>query len=312
MVKLMMNYLSLFSGIGGFELGIQKSKYKNQLKCIGFSEVDESAIEIYNRHFPSHKWLGDAKEIRTEELPKFELLVGGFPCQSFSHCGFKQGFDDTRGSLFFEIARILSDRRPPYFLLENVQGLLWNKSGETFQTIVRILTELGYIVSWEILDSRLFGIPQRRQRLFIKGVIAERCGFKIPTVRRFNEKTNTPITSEYLKIRTDTTKGYKEASIGDGVRVSRLNQKNGGRGRVHSDAVGTLMCSCDWGVVTDDLKVRRLTPLECERLQGFDDDWTKFGKGGRLISETNRYKFMGNAVTVPVITHIFNNWELKE
>ena len=308
----MINYISLFSGIGGFELGIQKSKYNNQLKCIGFSEVDKSAIEIYRRHFPNHKWLGDVREIKTEELPRFELLVGGFPCQSFSNCGFKQGFADTRGTLFFEIARILKDCRPPYFLLENVQSLLWNKSGETFQTIIRVLTELGYIVSWEILDSRLFGVPQRRQRLFIKGVTAERCGFKIPTVRRFNEKVDLPINSEHLKIRTDTTKGYKEANVGDGVRVSRLNQKNGGRGRVHPDAIGTLMCSCDWGVVTDDLKVRRLTPLECERLQGFSDHWTKFGEDGRLISDSERYKFTGNAVTVPVIQHIFDNWELKE
>ena len=126
------------------------------------------------------------------------------------------------------------------------------------------------------------------------------------------KKVDLPINSEHLKIRTDTTKGYKEANVGDGVRVSRLNQKNGGRGRVHPDAIGTLMCSCDWGVVTDDLKVRRLTPLECERLQGFSDHWTKFGEDGRLISDSERYKFTGNAVTVPVIQHIFDNWELKE
>ena len=306
-----MNYLSLFSGIGGFELGIQKSKYKNQLKCIGFSEVEENAIKIYRRHFPNHKWLGDVRKIRTEELPRFELLVGGFPCQSFSNSGNKQGFSDTRGTLFFEIARILKDKRPSYFLLENVEGLLWNKDGKTFQRILEVLTELGYIVSWEILDSRLFGVPQRRKRLFIKGVIANKCRFQIPIVRRYSEKTDLQVDSEHLKIRTDTVKGFKEAKVGDGVRISRLNQKNGGRGRVQSDSVGTLMCSCNWGVVTPDLEVRKLTPVEYERLQGFDDGWTEFGVDDVVISDNVRYKCVGNAVTVDVIKYIFDNWNLN-
>jgi DNA (cytosine-5)-methyltransferase 1 len=307
---MMMDYISLFSGIGGFELGIQKSNKADELNCIGYSEIEENAITIYNRHFPNHKNLGDVRKIRTEELPNFELLVGGFPCQSFSNSGKKQGFDDTRGTLFFEIARILKDKRPRYFLLENVQGLLWNKSGETMQTIIRILTEMGYHIEYEVLDSRFFGVPQRRERLFIKGYLGKRCEFKFPTIRRYSEPIK-ELSGEHLKIRTDTSKGYKEAEIGDGVRIDRLDQKGGGRGRVQTDSVGTLMCSCNWGVVTPDLEIRKLTPLEYERCQGFPDNWTKFGKDGELISDSQRYKCLGNAVTVPVIKDIFDNWDLK-
>ena len=251
-----------------------------------------------------------SRKIKTDELPRFELLVGGFPCQSFSNSGNKQGFDDTRGTLFFEIARILKDKRPKYFLLENVQGLLWNKGGETMQTIIRVLAEMGYNIQYEILDSRFFGVPQRRERLFIKGCLGKGCEFKFPTIRRYSEPIK-DLNGEHLKIRTDTSKGYKEANVGDGVRISRLNQKNGGRGRVQSDSVGTLMCSCNWGVVTPDLEIRKLTPLEYERCQGFDDGWTEFGVDGERISDNQRYKCVGNAVTVPVIKHIFDNWELK-
>lgn len=307
-----MNYLSLFSGIGGFEYGIQQSKYKDILNNIGYSEIDYHADSIYRKKFPNHRRLGDVREINTGKLKDFQLLIAGFPCQSFSNSGNKQGLDDTRGTLFYQIGRILQDKKPLYFLLENVQGLLWNKHGETFQTILGILTDLGYIVSWEILDPRLFGIPQRRPRLFIKGTLGKSGRFQIPVIRRCAEKVNPSINNKHIKIKTDTSKRYKEAMVGDGVRISRLNQKNGGRGRVQPNSVGTLLCSCNWGVVTDDMQVRKLTPKEYERLQGFPDDWTKYGADGEIISDYQRYKCVGNAVNTKVITHIFNNWELIE
>lgn len=110
-----MRYLSLFSGIGGFEYGIQQSNI--EMECVGFAEIDKYAKSIYQKHFPSHIDFGDVREIRTEELPDFDLLVGGFPCQAFSIAGKRRGFDDTRGTLFFEIARILKDKKPRYLLL---------------------------------------------------------------------------------------------------------------------------------------------------------------------------------------------------
>ena len=158
----MIKYFSMFSGIGGFELGLQNSKHDFQ--CAGFSEIDPYAVSIYEKNFPNHINYGDATKIRTEELPDFDFLVGGFPCQAFSVAGKRRGFDDTRGTLFFEIAHVLKDKRPRYFLLENVRGLLSHEKGKTFQTILKVLSDLGYVVQWTLLNSADFKVPQRRER----------------------------------------------------------------------------------------------------------------------------------------------------
>ena len=188
-----MKYLSLFSGIGGFEYGIQQSKYSEHFECIGFSEIDKYAKSIYIRHFPEHKDLGDATKIRTENLPDFDFLVGGFPCQAFSVAGKRRGFDDTRGTLFFEIARILKDKRPRYFLLENVKGLLSHDKGKTFQTILKVLSDLGYVVQWTLLNSKDFQVPQRRERVFIEGYFGRKCAGEVLSVRRNCEKDSPPV-----------------------------------------------------------------------------------------------------------------------
>lgn len=175
----MINYLSLFSGIGGFEYGIKQSKNGDKFNCIGFSEVDNYAKSIYIRRFPTHKDLGDAREIDPKELQDFELLVGGFPCQAFSLSGKRQGFDDTRGTLFFEIARICEEKKPKYLLLENVKGLLSHDRGRTFKKILGVLSELGYDVQWQIYNSSHFGVPQNRERLYLKGYFRAKCGREI-------------------------------------------------------------------------------------------------------------------------------------
>lgn len=179
-------YLSLFSGIGGFEYGLQNSKH--EFECIGFSEIDKYAKSIYIRHFPGHKDLGDATKIKTEELQDFDFLVGGFPCQAFSVAGKRRGFDDTRGTLFFEIARILKDKRPKYFLLENVRGLLSHNKGKTFQTILGVLSDLGYDVQWQVHNSKDYGVPQRRERVFIKGYSRRECRGQVLSFRGNNEE----------------------------------------------------------------------------------------------------------------------------
>lgn len=117
-----MKYFSMFSGIGGFERGIEQSGV--DMECIGYVEIDKYARSIYEKHYPNHTWWGDATELNPEELPDFDLLVGGFPCQAFSLAGKRRGFDDSRGTLFFEIARVVKEKEPSYLLLENVKGLL--------------------------------------------------------------------------------------------------------------------------------------------------------------------------------------------
>ena len=175
----------MFSGIGGFELGLQNSDY--EFECVGYSEVDKYAISIYERHFPNHRNFGDATKIKTEDLPDFDFLVGGFPCQAFSIAGQRRGFDDTRGTLFFEIARVLRDKRPRYFLLENVRGLLSHDKGKTFKTILEVLSNLGYNVEWEVLNSKDFNTAQRRERIFIKGYLRDRCGGEVLSVGTYDE-----------------------------------------------------------------------------------------------------------------------------
>jgi DNA (cytosine-5)-methyltransferase 1 len=160
---------SMFSGIGGFEVGLQNSNLEHEL--IGYSEIDKYAIEIFERHFKGVKNYGNATNIQGDELPDFDLLVGGFPCQAFSVAGLQRGFNDTRGTLFFDIARICSEKRPRYLVLENVKGLLSHDNGKTFQTILRVLTDMGYRVEWQVLNSKDWGVPQNRERIFIIGYL---------------------------------------------------------------------------------------------------------------------------------------------
>ena len=284
-----MKFFSMFSGIGGFELGIEKSKHN--LECIGYSEVDKYAESIYKRHFPDHIGYGDATKIRTDELPEFDLLVGGFPCQAFSIAGHRRGFDDTRGTLFFEIARVLRDKRPKYFLLENVKGLLSHDKGKTFTTILKVLSDLGYYVKWEIFNSKNYGVPQNRERLFIEGYSRDRCGVEVLFKPRQSRET---IIQELSKLRV-INKGVPNPNTNNIYAV-----ENG---------LSPTLTATDYKrpvKVLVDNRVRKLTPRECERLQGFPSDWTKYGADGELISDTQRYKCIGNAVTVPVIVNIIN------
>lgn len=390
-----MKYFSMFSGIGGFERGIEQSGV--DMECIGYVEIDKYARSIYEKHYPNHTWWGDATELNPKELPDFDLLVGGFPCQAFSLAGKRRGFDDSRGTLFFEIARVVKEKEPSYLLLENVKGLLSHDRGNTFKTMLGILSELGYDVEWEVLNSKDFGVPQNRERLFIKGYLGRECGGEIFSQKRnrreiigsmswfptttcsdghnsgrnhlivCNEKAqaqkvydedglattlcgnggghggktglykvnnikvvgnlsrtnhggenvldtdgiaSTLNANNYkhpLRIRTNVKKGYDEAVDGDGVRLCHPTSKTA-RGRVHKEEIGALSSNTDWGTVDKDYRIRRLTPKECERLQGFPDDWTKYGRDDELISDTQRYKCCGNAVTVNVIEYLIRSW----
>ena len=460
-----MKYFSMFSGIGGFELGIQQafdvqpkderlqmeadsgSNNSEQLQrtasCIGYSEIDKYAIKVYERQFNGedsrlarkrecdcgaqgrqetldserggvsqvngdlhhdtdcastesdnyggHTNYGDATTIDTDTLPDFDLLVGGFPCQAFSVAGKRGGFNDTRGTLFFSIARILADKKPRHLLLENVKGLLSHDSGKTFQTIIGVLADLGYSVEWQILNSKDFGVPQNRERVFIVGHLGGGCGRQVfpilgtngkdivqlnqprhsndrvysdegtsPTLNTMQGGRRQPFVAPVLTpdraekrqngrrmkndgepsftltgqdkhgvaIKEATTKGYDIATEGDSINYSQPNSKTR-RGRVGKGVANTLDTSTDQATLQD-TRIRRLTPRECERLQGFPDDWTAQGwhycsdngkdcfprKGECMnegcypedISDTQRYKMCGNAVTVNVIEAIIKNF----
>ena len=162
-----MKYLSLFSGIGGFELATPPD-----WECIGYSEIEPRAIEIYQKHFPKHKNYGDITKIDPATLPDFDLIVGGFPCQSFSLAGSRRGFNDTRGTLFFDIARIVKEKRPRYLLLENVKGLLSHDQGRTYKVILSTLAELGYDTEALVFDSYFFSAAPR-ERVYLLAMHGE-------------------------------------------------------------------------------------------------------------------------------------------
>lgn len=296
-------------------------------------------------------------DVPTSEIPNHDLLVGGFPCQAFSIAGKRRGFDDTRGTLFFEVARILKDKKTQHFILENVKGLLSHDNGNTFKTIIATLAELGYSIEWQVLNSKNFGVPQNRERVFIVGHLGgetPRQIFPITESPRLHKESNTEgtqpseistaITTTYRKGVHNGGETYVVPTLRSSDHKRSDNQTIVGTFRTHKDGQGframksglapTIPARArqdgsgqpiiaktvrsggqgsphgskqNWDSYEMNGNIRRLTPLECERLQGFPDNWTEG------VSDTQRYKQMGNAVTVNVVYEVakraFNNLE---
>ena len=409
-----MRFLDLFAGIGGFRLGMEFAGHE----CIGFCEIDKFARASYKA---IHDTEGEVEmhDITTVSdefvrgIGSVDVICGGFPCQAFSIAGKRKGFEDTRGTLFFEIARFASILRPRYLFLENVKGLLNHEGGATFETILRALDELGYDCEWDCINSAAY-VPQNRERVFIIGYLRGERTKKIfpferenrtaiennikpindskktrellnfdstnrfydvsgispclntmqggdrepkiaivgninpsgngmngqvyssnglsPTLttnkgegtkivvpvltpdrfekrqngRRFKEDgeemfTLTAQDRHGILVREATTKGYAEALPGDSVNISHPNSETR-RGRVGKGIANTLLTGEEQAVVTENYRIRKLTPRECWRLQGFPD-WA-FDRAKQVNSDSQLYKQAGNSVTVPVIADI--------
>lgn len=184
----MIRFFDMFSGIGGFRAGLETI---DGYKCIGHCEIDEFADKSYRRLFDTdgEVFFNDATKIDPKDIPEFDLLCAGFPCQAFSVAGKRKGFEDARGTLFFEIARVLREKRPKYFLLENVPGLLSHDKGRTFTAILSTLSELGYSIEWQLLNSADFKVPQSRKRMFAFGYRDVRCAGKVFPFTECNPQT---------------------------------------------------------------------------------------------------------------------------
>lgn len=407
-----MKFIDLFAGIGGFRFGMESAGHE----CVAFCEIDKFARASYKaiHNTEGEIELHDITTVTDDEIRNIghvDAICGGFPCQAFSIAGHRRGFEDTRGTLFFEIARFAAILKPKYLFLENVKGLLNHDKGDTFETILSALDELGYDVEWQVLNSKDFGVPQNRERVFIIGHLRGQRGRKIfplsgesqsisnqsvvkignvnpsgngingevyqaeglaPTLttnkgegQKIAVKSNTikrfgvlqpnfnqcgvvyetdglsPTIRSYqggglepkiiqrshgynnggehciaptltsnsyhennflkLKIREATKQGYAEASAGDSVNLSHPNSKTR-RGRVGEGIANTLVTGDNQGVVTSNFRIRKLTPRECWRLQGFPD-WA-FDKAQEVNSNSQLYKQAGNSVTVNVIKEI--------
>lgn len=333
-----MKFLDLFAGIGGFRLGMESAGHE----CVGFCEIDKFARASYKAiHDTSEEVeMHDITKVPDEfirGIGSIDVICGGFPCQAFSIAGKRRGFEDTRGTLFFEIARFASILRPRYLFLENVKGLLNHERGATFETILGTLDDLGYDVEWQVLNSKDY-VPQNRERVFIIGHLRGESTRKVfpfekesggantqqnkieiagnmnpKGFRQVNEVIDPKGICTTLRtfqggglepkilVKESTKKGYTEAKPGDSVNISRPESKTR-RGRVGKGIANTLLTGEEQAVILDNYRIRKLTPRECWRLQGFPD-WA-FDRAQKINSNSQLYKQAGNSVTVPVIADI--------
>lgn len=267
-------FIDLFAGIGGFHLAFSELG----AKCVFASEWDEHARKTYQKNFElsdpglfaSGNFAGDITEVIKEDIPDFDVLCAGFPCQPFSQAGHKLGFNDVRGTLFFDIAEIIQVKRPRAFFLENVRGLYKHDGGRTFETIQKILTEeLGYKIYHQIVRATDHGLPQHRPRLFIIGFLDHDVEFEFPSKR------------DLMFTMSDVWEGKVEREVGFTLRV-------GGKASPIDDRR-------NWDGYWVDGEVRRLTPREGKRMQGFPDDF-EFP-----VPNSQAMKQLGNSVAVKAI-----------
>lgn len=290
-----MKVVSLFSGIGGLDRGF----INNGFDIIWANDFDKYAVETYKANYSNHIELGDINLIDFDDIPDFDILIGGFPCQPFSMMGSQQGFDDARGTLFFRIAEILNNKiqnghKPRAIVLENVRSLKTHDKGRTFATIQRILEGLGYTFFAKVLNSAHYGVPQTRNRTYIVCFANEKADFAFP------ESVELTTTLQDL-LEKDVDDKY---FLSERILPTILSNGTGGYvGKSEIDLkIARPLCAtmakmhraCQDNYVTQNDRVRRLVPRECARLQGFDDDFVI------PVSDSQAYKQFGNAVTVNV------------
>ncbi len=263
-------YLDMYSGIGGFRSALDEV---GGFECVGYCEIDKFAKQAYETLYDTkgEMYFEDARNICPDDLPDIDLICAGFPCQSFSLAGKQRGFDDTRGTLFFEVARIAAAKRPALLYLENVQNLLSHDKGWTFETILEVLDDIGYDVSWTVLNSANFGVPQSRKRVYITGFLRGKCTGEVFTFPNTNPKTivnrlpgsegcrvyasdglgvtltaggggcggKTGLYLIPIPVKSKTKSGYQRAFPNDSIDISYLTM-NSRRGRVGNEIAHTL------------------------------------------------------------------------
>ena len=297
-MKKSFKFIDLFAGIGGIRIPFEELGGE----CVFSSEWDKFSQQTYEANFGEIPH-GDITEIDEKDIPKHDLLVGGFPCQAFSQAGLKKGFKDTRGTMFFEIQRILDHHKPKALLLENVKGLRGHDKGKTFKVIISILNELGYqTLESKVLNAKDFGLPQNRERIFIVGY-KNHVNFQFPEPPMTETKVGSILDKRVAEKYTISDKMWESAKR----RKENYRKKGYGFGfsLFNRDSKYTSTISAryykDGAEIWIDQKnknPRKLTPDEARKLQGFPD-------GFKIpVSDGQAYKQFGNAVPVPVIRAI--------
>lgn len=371
-----MKYFDVFAGVGGFSLGIHNAyvdnrhqvgqktaflskhlpdnssdKLQGTATCIGFSEYDKFASDVLRYHYPNIKNYGDITKINWDTVPDFDLLVGGSPCQSFSIAGKRAGFNGASG-LFWEYLRALKEKKPDYFIWENVKGVLSSNHGFDFANIINSFSEAGYALWWQVLNSTAFGVPQNRERIFVFGS-RNGCPREV-FFKREDDSVGNVLDGREAQIAGTLNccmaKGGNKQDAKSGLFIKQLNNPTHSNNRVYADdglspALNTMqggnrqpkvclpvltpdrmekrqngrrfkedgdpsftLTSQDRHGIYDGYRIRRLMPIECERLMSWPDNHTKYGRkeDGTVyeMSDSQRYKQCGNGVVSKVVEHL--------
>lgn len=346
--------VSLFSGIGGFEQGFENSNMEYNL--VFASEIDKYATKTFSYNFSISNMYGDIKKVNEKNIPEHDLLCGGFPCQSFSIAGKQKGFNDIRGTLFFDVIRILKEKKPKYVLLENVKNLISHDNGNTIKTILKNISNCGYTFDFTIINSNEAGVPQSRERTYIIGILnqskekfeKDKRNSQVSIIKNWSNENNLNTMNFFNKINMNKKSIYIKDILEKNVDrkyyltdlkvkkyLSLIDKKNFAtkpqakiikeftlprevyndldrQRRVYSiyGISPTLLARSDSPKIifieNNEYKIRKLTPLETLRIQGFNSNFTdNIKKNG--MSDTQLYKQSGNAVSPPVISEIINN-----
>jgi DNA (cytosine-5)-methyltransferase 1 len=304
-------FIDLFAGVGGLRLAFDK-KWSQGLdgECVCTSEIDKFACQTYESNFGDQP-RGDITQIDPRSIPDFDLILAGFPCQPFSHAGKKLGFDDLRGTLFFNVAQIIKEKKPKVVLLENVRGLVSHDKGRTFERILEVLTvDLGYSTFHKVLNAKDFGLPQNRSRIFIVAFRDNVDHFEFPEPTKSITKVGDVLipgsnrSGRYTL--SDTLWGSHQRRKAD-----HLAKGNGfGYSLFDHNSRYTSTISARYYKDGSEILIaqrgknpRKLTPREAANLQGFPADFKI------PVSDTQAYKQFGNAVAVPVIRAIAEKLE---
>jgi len=290
--------IDLFAGVGGIRLGFENT-FKSNASFVFSSEIDKYAQMTYSANFGEVPY-GDITQITPKDIPNFDILLGGFPCQPFSNAGLKKGFDDTRGTLFFDIARIIEHHKPKVVFLENVKGFKNHDKGNTFKVVKKSLEDLGYKVFAEVLNAKYFGVPQNRERIYIVGFLDNDIKFEFPKPLNQEIKLGDILEDEVDEKYTISDKlwaGHQRRKLehkakGNGFGYSIFNKESPYTStisaRYYKDGSEIL-------IEQKDKNPRKLSPREAGRLQGFPEEFKI------VVSDTQAYKQFGNSVAVPVI-----------
>ncbi|MCK9338243.1 MAG: DNA cytosine methyltransferase [Arcobacteraceae bacterium] len=298
--------IDLFAGVGGIRLGFQQA-FKDKVQFVFSSEIDKYAQQTYKANFGEIPH-GDITQIEAEDIPKHDIILAGFPCQAFSIAGHRKGFEDTRGTLFFHVARIAKHHKPKLIFLENVKGFRNHDKGNTFKVVKQTLEDLGYKVFADVLNAKYFGVPQNRERIYIVAFLDKNINFDFEKIKRIKKTSklgnilDKHVDDKYT-ISDKLWAGHQRRKIehkakGNGFGYCMFNEEaeytSTISARYYKDGSEIL-------IEQQDKNPRKLTPREAGRLQGFPNDFKI------PVSDTQSYRQFGNSVAVPVIEELANN-----